>query len=88
MSSAAALAPLNAPSWIVSFPPVKVTTDLLWSGSISTSSSLTPSTPLIEAAMESTTSLRRPSLKFGTHSTMRATARGDGRPDMSLPIVR
>src|SRR2546428_7829555 len=48
--------------------PTKLTTERLWSGFDSTSRRVTPGVDLIASAIELTTSCRRPSLKFGTHS--------------------
>ena len=48
--------------------PTKLITERLWSGFDSTSRRVTPGVDLITSAIESITSLLRPSLKFGTHS--------------------
>ena len=55
--------------------PAKVTTLRLWVSSREWSSSVTPSIWLIASTISSTTSARRPSEKFGTHSIRLATAR-------------
>jgi hypothetical protein len=61
----------NAASTTGSGSPANVTTERLWSGSISRSSSVTPGTAAMLSRIWSTTSRRRPSEKFGTHSTSR-----------------
>src|SRR5262249_40602527 len=61
----------NAASSTASGSPANVSTLRLWSGSISRSRNVTPGTAAIASSNWSTTSRRRPSEKFGTHSTRR-----------------
>ena len=68
MVSTAFWAPRKAASATAFLSPMNVITARLWFASISTSRSFVPVTDAIALAIESTTSFRRPSLKFGTHS--------------------
>src|SRR3989449_644980 len=62
--------------------PTNVMTHRLWLASISWSRTRTPGTDPIAATSPSTTSLRRPSEKLGTHSTISAIE-GSERPTKS-----
>src|SRR5687768_6702694 len=68
MRSEAALIPRNAPSTALVTGATKVMTDRLWDASDETSRTDTPSADAIASRMAATTSKRRPSEKFGTHS--------------------
>src|SRR5213593_3444771 len=59
----------NAASATDSGSPANVSTERLWSASLSRSSRVTPGTSAITWISSSMTSGRRPSEKFGTHST-------------------
>src|SRR5437660_1133050 len=61
----------NAASATASGSPARVTTERLWSASISRSSTYTPGTLLIAATMASTLAASRPSEQLGTHSISR-----------------
>src|SRR5215831_11971419 len=60
--------------------PTMVTTARLWSASISCANRYTPLTDVMAFTIASTTSGRRPSLKFGTHSTNRFIGTPDKFP--------
>src|SRR5579859_2767075 len=72
MSTTAYVASINARAALstASGSPAKVKTDRLWSGSLVRSRSRTPGVAAMTLASPSMTSTRRPSLTFGTHSTM------------------
>src|SRR5258708_31694078 len=74
ISSMALPVPSSAASATASGSPASVTTERLWSASISRSSTYTPGTLLIAATMASTFAGSRPSEKFGTHSISRFIA--------------
>ena len=63
--------PSSAASATASGSPASVTTERLWSASISRSSTYTPGTLLIAVTMASTLAASRPSEKLGTHSISR-----------------
>src|SRR5882757_6726565 len=71
ISSTALPVPRSAASATASGSPASVTTERLWSASISRSSTYTPGTLLIAATMASTFAASRPSEKFATHSISR-----------------
>src|SRR5690349_2726460 len=70
MRPAAAVIPANAASTALSTGAMKVITERLCDASEETSSTETPSTAAIASRMAETISGRRPSEKFGTHSTI------------------
>ena len=70
ISLKATLAAPRAPSITASGEPTKVYTVLLVESPGATSSSEQPSTARTASAIASTTACRRPSEKFGTHSTI------------------
>ena len=69
ISSAAFAIPAKAASLAVARGATKVTTVRLCEASLETSRMTTPSTAAIASRMAAMTSGRRPSEKFGTHST-------------------
>src|SRR5882724_11429885 len=71
ISSMALPVPRSAASATASGSPARVTTERLWSASISRSSTYTPGTLLIAATIASIFAASRPSEKFGTHSINR-----------------
>src|SRR5882757_6523641 len=71
ISSTALPVPRSAASATASGSPASVSTERLWSASISRSSTYTPGTLLIAATIASTFAASRPSEKFGTHSINR-----------------
>ena len=71
ISSAARRTPAKAASTTASGEPTKVTTVRLVASPGSTSSSFTPPDCTMAAVIASITVLSRPSLKLGTHSTIR-----------------
>src|SRR6267154_6778391 len=75
ISSTALPVPRSAASATASGSPASVTTERLWSASISRSSTYTPDTLLIAATIASTFAASRPSEKFGTHSINRFVKR-------------